>query len=101
MHKLPLTAALAACAIASGCSTTGGEAPAEPISKPMQCDVGGVQDYVGKPANVANGTAIRDRSGAQSLRWGAPDSVWTMDYRTDRVNVRYNKDMIITEITCG
>ena len=40
-------------------------------------------------------------SGAEVLRWGPPNSAWTMDYRTDRVNVRYDEARQITEITCG
>ena len=47
------------------------------------------------------GAAIMKDTGAQTLRWGPPDSVWTMDYRVERVNVRYDREMKITEITCG
>ena len=47
------------------------------------------------------GAAIMKDTGAQSLRWGPPESAWTMDYRPDRVNVRYDREMKITEITCG
>ena len=47
------------------------------------------------------GKAILAESGAEVLRWGPPNSAWTMDYREDRVNVRYDDEMKITEITCG
>ena len=36
-----------------------------------------------------------------TLRWGPPNAAWTMDYRQDRVNVRYDERMKIVEITCG
>jgi hypothetical protein len=47
------------------------------------------------------GTAILQESGAKLLRWGPPNSVWTMDYREDRVNIRYDENMTITYVTCG
>lgn len=96
-----LIIALATPVIAGGCATTSPQEPVTTMPEQGRCNAAAVQDYVGKQANVANGTAIRDASGARRLRWGAPDSVWTMDYRLDRVNVRYDKDMMITEITCG
>ncbi len=47
------------------------------------------------------GAAILKDSGATTLRWGPPNSVWTMEYRADRVNVKYDENSKITEITCG
>ena len=75
----------------------------EPIdnSQGGRCDAAPVQSYVGDAALQAKGGMILVESGARTLRWGAPDSAWTMDYREDRVNVRYDADMTITEITCG
>jgi hypothetical protein len=66
-----------------------------------ECNAAAVQDHVGHEATTAMGEAILTESGARRLRWGAPDSAWTMDYRTDRVNVRYDANMTIIEITCG
>lgn len=65
-----------------------------------ECDAAAVQDHVGQTATTAKGEQILTESGARRLRWGAPDSAWTMDYRTDRVNVRYDEGMTITDITC-
>ncbi|QFT78832.1 I78 family peptidase inhibitor [Erythrobacter sp. THAF29] len=75
----------------------------EPIEKPVthRCDPAPVQHHVGHDATQAIGEAILNESGAKTLRWGPPDSVWTMDYREDRVNVRYDRDMKITAVTCG
>ncbi|WP_232367400.1 I78 family peptidase inhibitor [Altererythrobacter lutimaris] len=65
------------------------------------CAADGVQSYVGQNADRETGMEILKASGARILRWGAPNSAWTMDYREDRVNVRYDRAMTITDITCG
>lgn len=65
------------------------------------CDAETVQSFVGQTIKAETGEQILVRSGAASLRWGPPDSAWTMDYRADRVNVRYDRAMTITDITCG
>ena len=67
----------------------------------MTCNAAAAQSHVGKAASAQTGTAILADSGARSLRWGPPGGAWTMDYREDRVNVRYDSQMAITEITCG
>ena len=76
--------------------------PSEPLPRPAgKCDANPAQSFVGQSASPETGAAILEASGARSLRWGPPDSAWTMDYREDRVNVRYGRDMVITTVTCG
>lgn len=65
------------------------------------CEAEAVQGYLGNSVDDGIGEEILAKSGARTLRWGPPNSAWTMDYRTDRVNVRYDETMTITEITCG
>ncbi len=65
------------------------------------CDAAPAQDYVGQIIEERTGVEILELSGARTLRWGPPDSAWTMDYREDRVNVRYDRAMTITDISCG
>lgn len=91
------TISLAACTSAYG----GSDAPPAPAAPKGTCDAAPAQYHVGHDATAAMGAAILKDTGAQTLRWGPPDSVWTMDYRVERVNVRYDRDMKITEITCG
>jgi hypothetical protein len=96
----PLTLAIAACAMSE-------PAPEPPASPPpteregMACDAAPVQGFVGEKATPEIGERILAKSGARTLRWGPPDSAWTMDYREDRVNVSYDADMVIERITCG
>ena len=65
------------------------------------CDAGPAQSFLGRTANDDLASAILSAAGAKSLRWGGPDTVFTMDYREDRVNVIYDAEGIITKITCG
>jgi len=76
---------------------------AEPIRRAPAgtCDADPVQYHIGHTATQDMGAAILAESGASTLRWGPPESAWTMDYRKDRVNVRYDADMKIIAITCG
>lgn len=91
--------ALSGCAAASEPPAAG---PSEPMRPPPgKCDAGAVQSFVGQPVTQDVGSAIREASGARSLRWGPPDTAWTMDYRDDRVNVRYGRDKVISAVTCG
>lgn len=104
-----LMAALAAASLA-GCVVSindadddalAGTDPVPPPPRPMICDSAPAQRHLGKEASQAVGEAALKDSGARTLRWGAPDSAWTMDLREDRVNVRYDARMRIIEITCG
>lgn len=72
-----------------------------PPPAPMVCNAEKAQDHIGHGATQAKGEAILKDSGARTLRWGPPNSAWTMDYRQDRVNVRYDANMQITGVTCG
>jgi len=92
-----IIAGVAAAGLA-GCATTG-SAPDAPVA--MTCNADPAQYHIGHDATQTMGTAILKDSGARTLRWGPPNSAWTMDYREDRVNVRYDEAMKITGITCG
>lgn len=72
-----------------------------PPPAPMMCDAAPAQYHIGHDATQTMGEAILKDSGARTLRWGPPNAAWTMDYRQDRVNVRYDAQSKIVEITCG
>lgn len=92
---------LAATTMLAGCATMDGSAPDEAAGGSMICDAAAAQSHIGQPASQATGTAVLKDSGARTLRWGPPRGAWTMDFREDRVNARYDDAMKITEITCG
>ena len=101
------TLVLAATAVLPLAACTGNAGPGDtpPAGSPDgmagACDAAPAQYHVGHDATAAIGAAILKDSGAETLRWGPPNSAWTMDYRANRVNVRYDEAMKITEITCG
>jgi len=92
---------LSGCIVSINDSGSDGAEPVPPPPVPMVCNAAAAQSYVGRDATQPAGEAIVKNSGARSLRWGPPNSAWTMDYREDRVNVRYDAKMKIVEITCG
>ncbi len=75
--------------------------PVPPPPAPMVCNAAAAQGHIGHSATQGMGTAILKDAGARLLRWGPPGGAWTKDYREDRVNVSYDGNMKITEITCG
>ncbi len=85
----------------AGCVTVEAPGPTSPQSAGPVCKAEVVQDRIGQPATAELGAELLRLSGARSLRWGPPDSMWTMDFRPDRLNVRYDRAMRITEISCG
>lgn len=99
--KNMMIAALAAAGLTACAAGETKPSPEAVADGPLTCNAQPAQYHVGHDATQAMGTAILKDSGARTLRWGPPNSAWTMDYREDRVNVRYDDKMKITGITCG
>ena len=100
MRALPCLIALAA---ATGC-TPMTSPPDEPAVAPTQtgpCQADPAQALLGQKASAETGARVLAMTGARTLRWGPPGAIFTMDYRTDRVNLLYDAAMTITEIRCG
>ena len=91
--RLPAPAALGAILLLAAC------APEEPpATRPAEdaCGASDLQGLVGQP--VADQDFAAFGASQRIMQDGSP---MTMDYRADRVNVRYDEAMKITEITCG
>lgn len=97
-HALLIAASLA---LLGACAAPGSEVASASADRPRLCDAAPAQGHVGQLATEAIGAKILMETGARTLRWGPPRSAWTMDYRQDRVNVRYDDAMKILDITCG
>ena len=88
----------------AGCAaSTASNEPATtaPPAMAQGCNADAAQGMIGSEASVQSGGEIIRITGASQLRWGPPGAVFTMEYRTDRVNVIYDADMVITAIRCG
>lgn len=101
LFLLAAVSGLAACATATDGAASPDQAAAPEAPALMKCDATPAQYHVGHDATQAMGAAILQDSGARALRWGPPNGAWTMDYREDRVNVRYDDKMKITAVFCG
>jgi hypothetical protein len=78
--------------------------PEEEVPPPAQgagaCNVAAVQDMIGRQRSDAVGAEAVRRSGAVTIRWLAPDSVYTMDFREDRLNIDVDARGRITRLRC-
>jgi hypothetical protein len=96
--------ASAAAAMLIGCATAEPSAP--PEEKPVpehgagRCDAGAARSLVGRQRSEAVGAEALRLSGARTLRWLAPDSVYTMDLRPDRINIDVTAAGRITGLRC-
>ncbi len=86
---------------------TGGPMQAEeqirvaPGLQDESCSAEAAQGYVGKKADRSVVESAIKASGAKSVRVIEPDMMVTMDFRSDRLNIRVDAAGKITTITCG
>ncbi len=65
------------------------------------CNAAKVQSMIGQAASQALGGEAVRTSGARTMRWIAPDSVYTMEFRADRLNIHLDARNRVTKINCG
>jgi len=86
---------------------TGGSLPPEeqvragPGLGEQSCDAEAAQRFVGQKADETTVKAAVAASGAKSARVIKPDTMVTMDFRGDRVNIRVDDAGKIIAVTCG
>lgn len=100
MRELFLIAPL----LAAACSTMPANETEPPVrgETPGQtCRDAGLDTFVGQTATAETGAQILQRSGARTLRWIPKGAAVTMDFRTDRVNVKLDAQNRIEAVTCG
>jgi hypothetical protein len=72
-----------------------------PVAGDGMCDAAPVQDIVGRQRSDAVGAEAMRRSRARTLRWIEPDSMYTQDYREDRLNIHVDARGRIERLRCG
>jgi len=77
-----------------------GETPAAPPVA-AACNADSLGELVGKRASDARADVMQTRSGARTLRWIAPNTAMTMDFRPDRLNVYVDAKGRIERFTCA
>jgi Peptidase inhibitor I78 family len=101
MRLTIITAAIVAPVLLSACVSGPKPAPEPDGPAYYACDAAPAQAFVGKLSNPDRNMEIQRLTGASTLRWIGPNMAVTMDYREDRVNVYYNADQFVTQISCG
>lgn len=86
----------------SACAAAG--APPEtaiPVAGAGECRNDGLDRFTGRTVTAELGAEMLKVSHARTLRWGAPGTAMTMDFRQDRLTVSYDDKMVITAARCG
>lgn len=84
----------------AACSTAAN--PVSPASSEGgMCTAEQSDRYKGQPATAELGQRIKSQSGATTLRWLPKGTITTMEYRSDRVNVRLDAQNRIETVNCG
>jgi hypothetical protein len=65
------------------------------------CDAALAQGLIGQQISESLGAEAMRLSGARELRWIAPNSAVTMDFRPTRLNIEYDEDRAVAAIRCG
>jgi polyisoprenoid-binding protein YceI len=65
------------------------------------CNSAAASDAIGRRDTPALRADVARRIGHSRIRWLAPDSVMTMDYREDRLNVDLDAGGVVTRVRCG
>jgi hypothetical protein len=86
--------------MAGGCMPKEQEIPTREDPR-FACNAAKVQSMIGQVATQALGGEAVRTAGARTMRWITPDGAYTMDYRTDRLNIHLNAQNRVTKITCG
>lgn len=101
MRLTLITTAIAAPVLLSACVSGPKEAPVPDGPALVECYAEPAQPFVGKLSTPERNVEIQRLTGARSLRWIGPGMAVTMDYRPDRVNVFYDEQKFVTQISCG
>lgn len=99
MRKLML--AVAVPFVLGACVSAPKDAAPEPMPDMAECNAAPAQAFVGKLSTPERNVEIQRLTGSRTLRWIGPGIAVTMDYRMDRVNVFYDEQKFVTQISCG
>lgn len=100
-HTLIALGALTACANPAREAPYSTTPMPEKEARGFECSADSAQYAVGQKTNVALAIELMKKTGSRTLRWIPPRTAVTMDFRSDRLNVAYDDDMAITQISCG
>ena len=94
---------LAALALA-GCSTQGASEPAKDAvadAGHSRCESKAAEFAIGQKASPQLLEQARTRAGAQNARILKPNDMITLEYRSDRLNLNTDNNLVINRVNCG
>jgi hypothetical protein len=100
--KLASFGTLFAAVMLTGCSTP--ESAKEPVATETghsRCESKAAEFTLGKKASPELLEQARTRSGAQNARILKPSDMVTLEYRSDRLNLNTDENLVITRVNCG
>ena len=77
------------------------DAPAAPPTTVGKCNAAPGQSFIGKTASSENGAALLAVTGAREIRWVAPRTAVTLEYKYGRLTVGYDDAMTIVSVGCS
>jgi len=101
--KLASLGTVLAVAMLAGCSTTSESAkgPVAAEGGSGRCDASAAEFTLGKKASPQLLEEARTRSGSQSARILRPNDMITLEYRSDRLNLNTDANLVINRVNCG
>ncbi|MCP1456864.1 MULTISPECIES: I78 family peptidase inhibitor [Pseudomonas] len=101
--KLASLSTLLAAVVLSGCSSTSETTP-EPVATETgngRCEAKGAEFAIGKQASPQLLEQARTRAGAQIARILKPNDMVTLEYRSDRLNLNTDANLVVNRVNCG
>ena len=65
-----------------------------------KCDAGPAQHLIGRRRSAEVGAEALRLSGARTLRWIGPDTAYTQDLRSDRINLETDRGDRVIGVRC-
>jgi len=100
--KLASFGTVLAAVILAGCSTAG---PAKDSmvteTGHSRCEAKAAEFAIGKKASPELLEQARTRAGAQYARILKPNDMITLEYRSERLNLNTDANLVITRVNCG
>ncbi|ALI03402.1 hypothetical protein C1Y08_28875 [Pseudomonas sp. FW306-02-F02-AA] len=101
--KLASLGTLLAAVMLAGCSSTS-ESAKDPVVAGAgngRCEAKAAEFVIGKKASPELLEQARTRSGSQTARVLRPNDMITLEYRSDRLNLNTDANLVITRVNCG
>ncbi|MEB0047554.1 MULTISPECIES: I78 family peptidase inhibitor [unclassified Pseudomonas] len=102
--KLASLGTLLAVATLAGCSTSSTETTKDAgvtDTGHSRCEAKAAEFAIGQKASSELLEQARARAGAQNARFLKPNDMVTLEYRSDRLNLNTDNNLVVMHINCG